>query len=55
MLFIIKVNNAGIARFKNTVDTTEESYDQLMGLNVRAHFFVSQLAIPHLKETKGWR
>lgn len=37
------------------MNTTEEMYEQMMGLNVKAQVFLTKLAVPHLKESKGQR
>jgi NAD(P)-dependent dehydrogenase (short-subunit alcohol dehydrogenase family) len=47
--FDILVNNAGIGR-QGTVETTsEEVFDELMAVNVKGSFFVTQEAIPRLR------
>ena len=49
----IVVNSAAIM-VRQTVETvTPESWDATMDLNVRAAFFVSQGALPHLRRAKG--
>ncbi|KAJ8300547.1 hypothetical protein KUTeg_022066 [Tegillarca granosa] len=48
-----KINNAGVLNFGTVESTTEEMYDNIMGTNLKSHFFMSQLAIPHLKKVKG--
>ena len=40
--FHILVNNAGTNRPRNFLDVTEDDYDTIMGLNLRAAFFVAQ-------------
>ncbi len=40
--FHILVNNAGTNRPRPFLDVTEDDYDTIMGLNVRAAFFVAQ-------------
>ncbi len=40
--FDVFVNNAGMNRPKPFTDVTEDDYDQVMGLNVRAAFFAAQ-------------
>ncbi len=48
--FDILVNNAGIGR-QGTVETTsEEVFDELMAVNVKGSFFVTQEAIPRLRD-----
>jgi NAD(P)-dependent dehydrogenase (short-subunit alcohol dehydrogenase family) len=46
-------NVAGIVRFNRVPDTPAEEWDKVMAINLRAPFFLSQAAIPHLLETKG--
>ena len=40
--FQILVNNAGLARHAAYIDATEEEYDAVMEINVKAAFFVAQ-------------
>ncbi len=40
--FQILVNNAGFARHAHLVDATEDEYDTVMGINVKAAYFVAQ-------------
>lgn len=42
--FDILVNNAGTNRPRPFLDVTEDDYDAIMGLNLRAAFFVAQAA-----------
>ncbi|XP_069137926.1 3-oxoacyl-[acyl-carrier-protein] reductase FabG-like [Argopecten irradians] len=49
----VLINNAGIGRFAPIVQTPPEMYDALMDLNVKAQIYITQLAVPHLKATKG--
>lgn len=49
----VLVNNAGILE-RGTIETqTLEQYDRVMNVNCRAIFHLTQLAVPHLIETKG--
>jgi NAD(P)-dependent dehydrogenase (short-subunit alcohol dehydrogenase family) len=50
--FNILVNNAGTNRPKYLMDVTVEDYDVIMGLNVRAAFFVAQAVARRLVEAK---
>jgi NAD(P)-dependent dehydrogenase (short-subunit alcohol dehydrogenase family) len=50
--FDILVNNAGTNRPKFLMDVTVEDYDVIMGLNVRAAFFMAQAVARRLIETK---
>lgn len=40
--FDILVNNAGLARHSLTVDTTEENFDAVTDINIKAAYFVAQ-------------
>lgn len=50
--FNILVNNAGTNRPKLLTDVTIEDYDAIMGLNVRAAYFVAQAVVRKLLEAK---
>jgi NAD(P)-dependent dehydrogenase (short-subunit alcohol dehydrogenase family) len=50
--FNILVNNAGTNRPKYLMDVTVEDYDVIMGLNVRAAFFMAQAVARRLVEAK---
>jgi len=50
--FDILVNNAGTNRPKVLMDVTVEDYDVIMGLNVRAAFFVAQAVARRLLDAK---
>ena len=52
--FDILVNSAGMNRPRPFVDVTIDDFDQIVGLNLRASFFVTQAVIRRLKaEKKG--
>ena len=44
----ILVNCAGVLETSPAAEVTRESYDRVMGINVRAPFFLTQAVIPHL-------
>lgn len=48
--FDILVNNAGVAPDSPVDTTTESVYDEVFALNVKVPFFVSQKALPRLKD-----
>lgn len=48
--FDILVNNAGIGQVLTLEETTEESFDEVMNINVKAPFFIIQKALPRLKD-----
>jgi NAD(P)-dependent dehydrogenase (short-subunit alcohol dehydrogenase family) len=50
--FHILVNNAGTNRPKPLMDVTVEDFDVIMGLNVRAAYFVAQAVARRLVETQ---
>ncbi|MDU0201862.1 SDR family oxidoreductase [Paenibacillus sp. MAH-36] len=47
--FDILVNNAGIALVAPIEDTTEEAYEEMMKINVKMPFFLTQHALPRLR------
>ena len=49
----IMVNNAGISQPHRLEDITEEDYDKIMDIHVRACFWFSKLVVPHMKSNKG--
>jgi NAD(P)-dependent dehydrogenase (short-subunit alcohol dehydrogenase family) len=50
----ILINNAGILRHCSLSDHSDmKAYDEVMNVNMRAVFFLTSLAVPLLKETKG--
>ncbi|KAJ8026458.1 Tropinone reductase 2 [Holothuria leucospilota] len=49
----ILVNNAGIIKLGTIETTTQKDFDDMMNVNVRAIFQLTQLAVPHLLKTKG--
>ncbi|HZP04143.1 MAG TPA: glucose 1-dehydrogenase [Terracidiphilus sp.] len=48
----ILVNNAGIEHRSDFWDTTEQEYDQVMGVNLRGAFFLTQAFVRRLREQK---
>jgi len=49
----ILFNNAGIIRRADVVDTTEEEWDRIMAVNVKAIFLMSKYAIPVMAAAGG--
>ena len=47
------VNVAGVWREGPTAETTEADFDVVFDVNVKALYFMSSAAIPHLRETSG--
>ena len=48
--FDILVNNAGVAFFRNMEQTSEKEFDDLFAVNVKGAFFVTQKALPRLRD-----
>lgn len=48
--FDILVNNAGIGTSQTMEETTEESFDEIFAVNVKAPFFLVQQALPLLRD-----
>ena len=49
----ILINNAAILIPTNYEDVTEEEWNQVMDVNVKAPFFLSQKALPEMKQRGG--
>ena len=49
----ILANNAGIAFRKSVQDTTQEEWDRLMAINLRAVFLSCRAVLPHMVRQKG--
>jgi NAD(P)-dependent dehydrogenase (short-subunit alcohol dehydrogenase family) len=49
----ILVNNAGIYPFAGTSDTTEEQFDRVYDVNVKAPFFLTAALAPHMAHEGG--
>ncbi|MFC3772490.1 SDR family oxidoreductase [Paenibacillus sp. GCM10012303] len=48
--FDILVNNAGIGQIRGLEETTEQSFDEVMRINVKAPLFVTQQALPRMND-----
>jgi NAD(P)-dependent dehydrogenase (short-subunit alcohol dehydrogenase family) len=48
--FDILVNNAGVAPDSPVATTTEQTYDEVFTLNAKIPFFISQKALPRLRD-----
>lgn len=44
----VLVNNAGIQRYGTVVDTPEEQWDQVVGVNLKSYYLCAQRAIPSM-------
>ncbi|KAI6237162.1 hypothetical protein M3Y95_00236200 [Aphelenchoides besseyi] len=49
----VLVNNAGILESGTIENTNLESFDRVMNVNLRSVFYLTQLVVPLLEETKG--
>jgi glucose 1-dehydrogenase/3-oxoacyl-[acyl-carrier protein] reductase len=49
----ILVNNGGVTRARDFLDTSEAVYDELFNINMRGYFFCAQQAVPHLLQRGG--
>ncbi len=49
----ILVNNAGVTRTREFLNTSEEDYDEQFNLNIRGYFFCAQQALPWLLRRGG--
>jgi 2-hydroxycyclohexanecarboxyl-CoA dehydrogenase len=49
----ILVNNAGIRLYQTVVDASEESWDTILGVNVKGYAFCAKAAIPAMRRTGG--
>jgi NAD(P)-dependent dehydrogenase (short-subunit alcohol dehydrogenase family) len=49
----ILVNSAGVMVQQRVEDVTPEGWDETLDVNLRAYFFVTQGAVPHLRRTSG--
>ncbi len=47
----ILINNAGVAHNALFTDTPAETFDNIMNVNVRAPYLLTQMAIPYLKKS----
>ena len=47
------VNNAGVDVGRSLLETSEEEWDWLMGINLRAHFLLGKAVVPHMQARGG--
>lgn len=47
----VLVNNAGVTRNLDFLDTTEATYDEVFDLNMKGYFFCAQRAVPYILES----
>jgi 3-oxoacyl-[acyl-carrier protein] reductase len=51
----ILVNNAGIARFQNVEATTEADWDEILAVNLKSVFLVTQAVLPGMRRRRWGR
>jgi NAD(P)-dependent dehydrogenase (short-subunit alcohol dehydrogenase family) len=49
----VLINNCGIVRYGNVVETTEEEWDNLIAVNLRSMFLCAKYAIPEMLKRGG--
>ena len=49
----VLVNCAGIQRYGTITDTPEETWDEVMAVNLKGVYWASRYAIPHIEEAGG--
>ena len=47
------VNNAGVTKTLDFLDTDEETYDSVFDLNMKGYFFLARKAVPFMMERSG--
>src|SRR5215210_3262857 len=47
------VNNAGVTKTLDFLDTDEETYDSVFDLNMKGYFFLARRAVPLMMERRG--
>ncbi len=49
----VLVNNAGVTRALDFLDTEEETFDEVFDLNIKGYFFCAKRAVPRMLEAGG--
>ncbi|MDE0391859.1 MAG: glucose 1-dehydrogenase [Rhodospirillales bacterium] len=49
----VLVNSAGIQRYGTITDTPEETWDEVMAVNLKGVYWASRCAIPHIEKAGG--
>ncbi len=49
----VLVNNAGIRLYQTVVEASAESWDKILGVNLKSYAFCSKAAIPQMRRTGG--
>lgn len=49
----ILVNNAGIRMYQTVVEASAESWDEILGVNLKSYIYCAKAAIPEMKKSGG--
>ena len=49
----VLVNNAGIRKYHTVVEASEESWDEILGVNLKGYAFCAKAAIPFIRQGGG--
>ena len=49
----VLVNNAGMRLYHSVIDATEQSWDAILGVNVKSYAFCAKAAIPEMRRAGG--
>lgn len=49
----VLVNSAGVQRYGTVVDTTEDTWDEVMNINLKGVFLASKFAVPEMQKRGG--
>jgi NAD(P)-dependent dehydrogenase (short-subunit alcohol dehydrogenase family) len=49
----ILVNNAGIRMYQTVVEASSESWDELLGVNLKSYIYCAKAAIPEMRKAGG--
>ena len=49
----VLVNNAGMRLYQSVVDASAESWDEILGVNLKGYAFCAKAAIPEMRRTGG--
>lgn len=51
----ILINNAGISKGKSIEESTEQDFDEIIRVNLKSTFLVTQAVLPHMRQQKWGR
>ena len=49
------INNAGISKGKSIEESTEQDFDEIIKVNLKSTFLVTQAVLPHMRQQKWGR